>query len=126
MVWTKLMWLFAAGGLGALARYGLGGLVQRWYGSEWPVGTFMVNLLGCLAFGFVWTLADERLIISGETRFIILTGFMGAFTTFSTFAFETSGLLRDAQWWSAAGNVLGHNVLGVAAVIAGMALSKLL
>ena len=126
MAWTKLMWLFAAGGLGALARYGLGGFVQRWYGSEWPVGTFVVNLLGCLAFGFVWTLADERLIISGETRFIILTGFMGAFTTFSTFAFETSGLLRDAQWWSAAGNVLGHNVLGVAAVIAGMALSKLL
>lgn len=126
MAWTKLMWLFAAGGLGALARYGLGGLVQRWYGSEWPVGTFVVNLVGCLAFGFVWTLADERLIISGETRFIILTGFMGAFTTFSTFAFETSGLLRDAQWWSAAGNVLGHNVLGVAAVIAGMALSKLL
>lgn len=126
MVWTKLMWLFAAGGLGALARYGLGGLVQRWCGSEWPGGTFVVNLLGCLAFGFVWTLADERLIISGETRFIILTGFMGAFTTFSTFAFETSGLLRDAQWWSATANILGHNVLGVAAVIAGMALSKLL
>lgn len=74
---TKLMWLFAAGGLGALARYGLGGLVQWWSGSELPVGTIVVNLVGCLAFGFVWTLADERLIISGETRFIILTGFMG-------------------------------------------------
>ena len=75
---------------------------------------------------FVWTLADERLIINGETRFIILTGFMGSFTTFSTFAFETSGLLRDAEWWSAAGNVLGHNLLGVAGVIGGMALGKFL
>ncbi len=123
---TKLMWLFAAGGLGALARYALGGFVQRWSGSELPFGTIVVNLVGCLLFGFVWTLADERLLISGETRFIILTGFMGAFTTFSTFAFETSGLLRDAEWWSAAGNVLGHNVLGVAGVILGMALGKLL
>lgn len=125
-VLTKLMWLFAAGGLGALARFGLSGFVQRLCGSEFPFGTIAVNLVGCLAFGFVWTLADERLIISGETRFIILTGFMGAFTTFSTFAFETSGLLRDAEWWSAAGNVLGHNVVGVAAVIGGMALGKLL
>ena len=123
---TKLMWLFAAGGLGALARYGLGGLVQRLCGSEFPFGTIVVNLVGCLAFGFVWSLADERLLISGETRFIILTGFMGAFTTFSTFAFETSGLLRDAEWWYAAGNVLGHNVLGVVSVIGGMALGKLL
>ena len=68
---TKLMWLFAAGGLGALARYGLGGFVQRLCGSGFPFGTIVVNLVGCLAFGFVWTLADERLIISGETRFII-------------------------------------------------------
>ena len=125
-MWTKLLWLFAAGGLGTLARFGLGGFVQRLCGSEFPFGTIVVNLVGCLLFGFVWTLADERLLISGETRFIILTGFMGAFTTFSTFAFETSGLLRDAEWWSAAGNVLGHNVLGVAGVILGMALGKLL
>lgn len=49
---TKLMWLFAAGGLGALARYGLGGFVQRLCGSGFPFGTIVVNLVGCLAFGF--------------------------------------------------------------------------
>ena len=115
-----------SGWVGSLGTVGLGGLVQRWCGSELPIGTIVVNLTECLAFGFVWTLADERLIISGETRFIILTGFMGAFTTFSTFAFETSGLLPDAEWRYAAGNVLGHNVLGVAGVIGGMALGKVL
>ncbi len=123
---TKLMWLFAAGGLGTLARYWLGGFVQRSCGSEFPFGTIVVNLVGCLAFGFVWTLAEGRLIISGETRFIILAGFMGAFTTFSTFAFETSGMLSDAEWRNATGNFLGHNVVGVAAVIGGMFLGKLL
>lgn len=122
---TKLLLLFLAGGCGALARYGLSGLVHHCWGSALPIGTFAVNLLGCLLFGVVWTLADERLIISGETRFLLLTGFMGAFTTFSTFAFETSNLLRDAEWGFAAGNILGQNVLGIACVILGMALGKL-
>ena len=123
---TKLLLLFGAGGFGTLARYGLSGLVQRYCDSDLPYGTLVVNVLGCLLFGFFWTLADERLIISGETRFIILAGFMGAFTTFSTFAFETSGLLRDSEWWYAAGNVMAHNGLGIAGVIAGMAVGKLL
>ena len=106
-----------SGGCGTLARYALSGVAQRIYLGELPVGTFAVNVVGCLLFGFVWTLADERLIISGETRFIILTGFMGAFTTFSTFAFESSALLRDSEWLLAAGNVLGHNLIGILAFI---------
>lgn len=121
---TKIGWLFLAGGVGALARYSLAGIAQRIYGGELPVGTLLVNLLGCFLFGIVWTLADERLIISGETRFLILTGFMGAFTTFSTFAFETSTLLRDSEWLLAAGNVVVHNVFGIVAVIIGMFLGR--
>jgi len=118
--------LFLAGGCGCLVRYALAGFAQRLYGGELPIGTLIVNLAGCLLFGFVWTLADERLIISGETRFIILTGFMGSFTTFSTFAFESSALLRDAEWSVAAANVLGHNLVGILAVVAGMALGRAL
>ena len=64
-------------------------------------------------------------IISGETRFLVLTGFMGAFTTFSTFAFETGGMLRDSQWWFAAGNVLAHNGVGISAALLGMVIAKL-
>lgn len=121
----KLMWLFLAGGFGTLARYGLSGLVQRLFTAELPYGTFAVNAVGCLLFGFVWALADERLIVSGETRFLILTGFLGAFTTFSTFAFETGGMLRDFQGWYAAGNILAHNVIGIGAALLGMAIAKL-
>lgn len=122
----KLLLLFVAGGCGTLSRYWLGGWVQRASAGEFPYGTLVVNLLGCLLFGFVWSLADERLIVSGETRFLILTGFMGAFTTFSTFAFETGDLLQDSQWWSAAGNVFVHNICGIAGVSLGIITGKLL
>jgi fluoride exporter len=123
---TRYVILFLAGGCGALLRIWLAGVAQRISGAELlPIGTFVVNILGCALFGFIWSLADERLIISGQTRFLILTGFVGSFTTFSTFAYETQALLRDAQWLMALGNVLGHCVLGIAAVILGMALGRL-
>ncbi len=121
---TKLGWLFLAGGCGSLARYSLAGLVQRVYGGELPLGTFFVNALGCLLFGFVWTLAEDRVIISGESRLLILTGFMGAFTTFSTFAFESNALLRDSEWLAAAGNIVGQNVTGILCIMFGMALGR--
>jgi CrcB protein len=111
--------LALAGALGTLLRYALGGGVQRLIGSEFPWGTLTVNALGCFLFGVVWTMAEERLVISGQTRFIVLTGFMGAFTTFSTYAFETAGFLRDSQWLLAAGNLLGQNALGLACVFLG-------
>ncbi len=122
----KLVWLFIAGGLGVLARFGLGGLVQRYYSGSFPLGTFVINVLGCFSFGIIWSLAEERMVISGETRFLLLTGFMGAFTTFSTYAFETSGLMRDSEWLLAAGNVLGQTFLGLVAIIVGMAIGRLL
>ena len=123
---AKLAWLAFAGTLGTLARYGLSGLVQRLHESSFPFGTLVVNTLGCFAFGTVWTLAEERLIIGGETRAILLIGFMGAFTTFSTYAFETSAMLRDAEWALAATNALSQNVLGVAAFFLGVALGRVL
>jgi CrcB protein len=116
--------LAVAGALGTLCRYALGGAVQRLAGSDFPWGTLVVNALGCFLFGVVWTMAEERLVISGQTRFVLLTGFMGAFTTFSTFAFETGGLLRDSQWLLAAGNLLGQNALGVACVFLGFAAGR--
>jgi CrcB protein len=121
---TKLAWLAAAGAIGTLARYGLGGLVQRTFGVTFPWGTLAVNGLGCFLFGLVWTLAEDRLLISGETRFIVLTGFMGAFTTFSTFTFETGELMRDSEWLLALGNFAAQNVLGLLLLFAGLAAGR--
>jgi CrcB protein len=124
-MWQRLMWIALAGAVGTLSRYWLSGLVQRLCGVRFPWGTLAVNALGCFLFGIVWALAEERLVISGETRLILLTGFMGAFTTFSTFAFETGAFLRDSEWLLAASNLIGQNVLGLALVFLGFAASRL-
>lgn len=124
-MWRELALLAVAGALGTLCRYGMSGLVQRICGERFPWGTFAVNMSGCFLFGLIWTLAEERLVISGQTRFILLTGFMGAFTTFSTFAFETSGFLQESQWLPAAGNAFGQLVVGVLFVFLGYAVGRL-
>lgn len=123
-MWKELCWLALAGAAGTLSRYGLSGFVQWLAGEKFPWGTLAVNVVGCFLFGMIWTLADDRLIISGRTRFIILTGFMGAFTTFSTFAFETGGFLRDSEWRDAALNLVANNVVGIAGVFLGIAVGR--
>lgn len=122
----KLLLIGLAGAVGSLARYGLGGVVQNFLGKSFPWGTASVNLLGCLLFGLVWALAVEsRLTISAETRMILLVGFMGAFTTFSTFGFETAKLLEDSEWLLALGNLALQNVGGLVAMFLGLALGRL-
>ena len=81
----KLILLMVAGGLGTLARYGFAGMVQRWYGGAFPAWTMAVNIAGCMLAGFLWTLAGERLGLSGEAGAYEFIGFMGAFTTVSPF-----------------------------------------
>jgi CrcB protein len=125
-IWQKLAWLAVAGAVGTLSRYGLSGLVQRVCGESFPWGTLTVNGLGCFLFGLVWTLAEDRLLIRGETRFIILTGFMGAFTTFSTFAFETGVRLEDREWLAALLNLSAQNGLGLILLFLGLALGRTL
>lgn len=114
-----------AGALGALARYSLTGLVQRLLGSGFPWGTALVNVLGSFLFGVIWSLAEGRLALTPQARAIVLTGFMGAFTTFSTFMFETGGLMRDAQWTLALGNITLQVVLGLVCLFAGLAIGQL-
>src|SRR5438105_3592787 len=122
----RLLLLALAGSIGTLARYGLGFLMQKINPTLFPWGTFTINLLGCFAFGIIFSLAENRLVIGNETRLIILTGFLGAFTTFSTFAFETSQLLRDAHWWLAAGNIAGQTFLGIGLMIVGLGIGRML
>jgi len=121
---TKILLIAASGGIGALARYGLAGLTHKLFNFSYPLGTFVVNVVGCLLFGFIWTLAEDRLLIGGEMRTIILVGFMGSFTTFSTFIFESNQLLRDSQYLLAGVNLAGQVILGIIALYAGIILAR--
>lgn len=122
--WMKILLIAVFGALGTLARYYLGGYVQRAAGGAFPWGTFAANMAGCFLFGLVWTLAEDRLIISGETRAVILIGFMGAFTTYSTFMFETGALFRDAEWALAFGNIALQNCCGLLFLFLGLTVGR--
>lgn len=123
-MFLKLLYLGLAGAAGTLARYGLSGLVARSVGTTFPWGTAAVNLVGCLFFGLLWAFFEDRLAVSGQVRMILFVGFFGAFTTFSTFAFETCQLLDDSQWVWAAGNFLLQTMVGLIAVMAGLTVGK--
>lgn len=124
---TKILFLATAGALGTIARYGLSGVVQNNFGGGgFPLGTLVVNAIGCFAFGLIWTLAEERLVISGELRTIVLIGFMGAFTTMSTFAFESAELMRDSEWALALINVTAQNTASITAVFCGLWVGRLI
>lgn len=116
-----MIWLYIAvgGGLGAVARYGLGGWVQARAGFEFPWGTLAVNLLGALLIGFAVRYL-EAIRLGPELRALVTVGLLGAFTTFSTFSYETVTLLEDGAWLRATLYSLGSLTLGVLAVLVGM------
>ncbi len=121
---TRLLFLAAAGAVGALARYALSSAVQRQAGGVFPLGTFVVNLLGCLLFGLLWGLAEQRHLLGPTARAVVLTGFLGAFTTFSSFAYENAQLWRHGHLGLLLANVALQNVLGVALVLLGIHLTR--
>lgn len=93
-----LLLVFAGGGIGSVLRYVLATTVQKGTGGPFPAGTFAVNVLGCFGIGLVGALGLERAAISPEARVFLMIGLLGGFTTFSSFAWESLGLLsvRDA------------------------------
>ncbi len=116
----------SGGFIGALARYGLSGLVHRQVPfATFPYGTMAVNLLGCCASGVIAGLAESRQLFGPEFRTFALIGVLGGFTTFSTFGYETFAMLRDAEYLRVAANVGVHVVLGLALVWLGYALTTL-
>jgi CrcB protein len=123
-MWHKLILIGLAGAAGTLVRYWLAGWVQQFQQSNFPWATLAVNALGCLLFGLVWGMAAEREFISPEARTILLVGFLGALTTFSTYAFETAQLLRTAEHWLAVGNFAVQNTVGLVSVLLGAALAR--
>ena len=124
-MWYKLIGLGVAGACGALARYGLAGLFQRGQQMGFPWGTLTVNVLGCFLFGPIWTLTQQRFAVSPDTRTIVLVGFLGSFTTFSAFLFETDQMLEHAEWFVAGLNLAGELGLGLLAYLLGTLLGRM-
>jgi CrcB protein len=114
-----------AGAAGALARYGLEGLVSR-RTTAFPLGTFVVNVTGAFLLGLLFTLLTERFVVAPWLRSAITIGFLGAYTTFSTLTLETFRLFEEGSYLAAAFNILGSIAVGLLALFAGVVLGRAL
>lgn len=121
----QLLFLAIAGALGSLSRYALGGLIQKATGIDFPWGTLIVNATGCLIIGYFMQLALNTDIIPANLRVVVTIGFLGAFTTFSTFSYETVKLLEAGVFMPALLNILANVGIGLAATFSGMLLGKI-
>jgi CrcB protein len=126
MAWVTPYLLVGVGGfLGANARFVLARVVGAAVGTPFPLGTFIVNVSGSFLLGVLGTLVAQRIVPGSEAlRLALGVGFLGAFTTFSTFELETHGLVEDGSWLLAAANVAASVVLGFLALRAGIVLAK--
>ena len=121
----KTVIIIAVGGaIGSVARYGAQTYVYKLYPIVFPLGTFLVNVLGCLLIGVFYALAEKGNLLTPEWRLFLMTGFCGGFTTFSTFAFENANLMRSSDFLYAGLYILGSVVIGIAAVFLGIFLIK--
>ena len=118
-----VLYIAAGGVIGTLARYYIEGWIQHRTGAAFPFGTLAINLLGSLLIGFILRLATGATVITPEWRAALTVGFCSAFTTMSTFSYETVALLTDGEYWRA-GLYAGGSVFGsLLATVAGLALA---
>ncbi len=116
----------AGGALGAVMRFWVSSAVYAWLGRGFPWGTLSVNLLGSFIIGLAFVMLTERLMVGSEIRAFIMIGFLGAFTTFSSFSLETLALMQEGLLLKAAMNILISVVLCIIATWSGMLLARLL
>lgn len=122
---TEALTVMIAGAAGTLCRWGVGRWARHALGAGFPFGTLIVNVVGCLLFGFLMQLAVNGVAMPRAVRTGITVGFLGAFTTFSTFGYETFDLLRQGAWLHAALNGSANLVLGLLAVWGGISAARL-
>jgi CrcB protein len=120
----KVILVGVGGFIGANVRYWLSAWIDQNFGLRFPLGTFIINLTGSLILGFVATLAVERALIDPRWRLAIAVGFVGAYTTFSTFTYESIKLIESGSYGLAALNVVASAILGLIGAAIGMVLAR--
>ena len=123
---VKWVGLVVGGTVGTIARYLLTGTIYGIFGSTFPYGTLFVNILGCFIIGFLAAITEEKFLLSPNARLLLMVGFCGAFTTFSTFMFETVNLMKDGEMMRAFINVLASVMIGFLCLRVGFVLGELI
>lgn len=122
---NRFLFVAIGAALGANARYLVGLWAANRFGANFPYGTLIVNVAGSFLLGFIITLATERLALSPESRLLLTVGFLGSFTTFSSYMVESLGLLRDRGVWLGLVNLAGNNLVGLICAVLGTYLARL-
>ncbi|MFA5118175.1 MAG: fluoride efflux transporter CrcB [Candidatus Omnitrophota bacterium] len=126
MLLTKIIYLIIGGSLGTVARYFISNATYQLFGSGFPYGTLTVNLLGCFIMGLLAALSDYKLLLGPSARLLLMIGFCGAFTTFSTLIFETNNLIKDGQDLRALANIMVSVIAGFIIFRIGIFLGRIL
>jgi len=121
----RFLLICLGGAVGTAARYGVGGLAARCWGTEFPYGTLIVNVTGSLLIGFIQQVGLTTLAISDTMRLVLTIGVMGGFTTYSSFSYETLRLVEEGSWLSALLNVVLTTGLCLAVCALGLALGRI-
>lgn len=121
-----LVFIAVGGAFGAVSRYLVQGWVQDLAGGRFPWGTFAVNISGSFVLGLVFALAMDRAILSPEVRVPLMVGFIGSYTTFSTLMLESWALVEEGDIMRMFGNLAVSVLIGMVAVVAGLAVGRLL
>jgi CrcB protein len=117
---VTVLWIGLGGFIGANARYFMGRAIIERYGSAFPWGTLTINVLGSFLIGIVLELIAQRAIAEPAYRLFLVVGFLGGFTTFSSFAFESVTLLEDERWLRAGAYIVASNLAAIAACLVGV------
>lgn len=121
---TNIVIIGVGGFIGAVARYGIAIWIGQRWGRSFPLGTFIINVTGSFLIGLLMTVMAERFTENPQWRLFLVVGFLGAYTTFSTFEYETGALLKDSEWLYAGLNVVLSVVVGFAALKLGEVIAK--
>ena len=120
----EYIWVGVGGAAGAIARFAMTRYAIARFGDAFPWGTFTINLLGAFAIGLIFTWMTDRSIAAPAVRLVVIVGFLGGYTTFSSYTFEAVAMAQRGNWLGALAYVFGSNVVGLTACAAGMVLAR--